>query len=166
MARRSLGVDGVSDFNALHSGKHNEEVQLYAFDILALDGDDLRPLPLSMRKAHLSRLLARRLDGIFISPFEQGEIGPDLFRKACEFGLEGLVSKRRDRPYRGGRSKDWVKVKNRSHPAMDKRAHSDEVGRGFRAKPAKDSDDPGRLPRGALATTSSSGQLAGSSSSL
>jgi hypothetical protein len=51
-------------------------------NILALDGDDLRPLPLSMRKAHLSRLLARWPDGIFISPFEQGEIGPDLFRKA------------------------------------------------------------------------------------
>jgi ATP-dependent DNA ligase len=63
-------------------------VQLYAFDILARDGDDLRTLPLSMRKAHLERLLARRPDGIFISPFEQGEIGPDLFRKACEFGLE------------------------------------------------------------------------------
>jgi len=72
-----LGVDGISDFNALHSGKHNNEVQLYAFDILAFDGDDLRPLPLSMRKAHLERLLARRPDGIFISPFEQGEIGPD-----------------------------------------------------------------------------------------
>ena len=45
-----LGVDGISDFNALHSGKNNDEVQLYAFDILALDGDDLRHLPLSMRK--------------------------------------------------------------------------------------------------------------------
>jgi bifunctional non-homologous end joining protein LigD len=56
-----------------------------------------------MREAHLSRLLARRPDGIFISPFEQGGIGPDLFRKACEFGLEGLVSKRKDRPYRAGR---------------------------------------------------------------
>jgi bifunctional non-homologous end joining protein LigD len=52
-----LGVDGISDFNALHSGKHNEEVQLYAFDVLALDGDDLPHLPLSMRKAHLARLL-------------------------------------------------------------------------------------------------------------
>src|SRR5215468_4863109 len=52
-----LGVDGISDFNALHSGKHNDEVQLYAFDILALNGDDLRTLPLSMRKAHLERLL-------------------------------------------------------------------------------------------------------------
>jgi bifunctional non-homologous end joining protein LigD len=40
-----LGVDGISDFNALHSGKHNDEVQLYAFDILALNSDDLRSLP-------------------------------------------------------------------------------------------------------------------------
>src|SRR6201994_2223775 len=46
-----LGVDGISDFNALHAGKSNDEVQLYAFDVLAIDGDDLRPLPLSMRKA-------------------------------------------------------------------------------------------------------------------
>jgi bifunctional non-homologous end joining protein LigD len=114
------GVDGYSDFNALHSGKYNDEAELLAFDILALDGDDLRGLPLSMRKANLQRLLARRPDGIFLSDFEQGEIGPDLFRKACEFGLEGLVSKRIDRPYRGGRSKDWIKVKNRQHHAFDR----------------------------------------------
>jgi ATP-dependent DNA ligase len=115
-----LGVDGISDFNALHSGKHNEEVQLYTFDILALNGDDLRSLPLSMREAHLERLLARRADGIFTISFEQGEIGPDLFRAACNIGLEGLVSKRRDRPYRGGRSKDWIKVKNRKHPSIER----------------------------------------------
>jgi len=113
-----LGVDGIPDFNALHSRKHDDEVQLYAFDVLALDGEDLRKLPLSMRKTNLARLLARRPDGIFVAPFERGEIGPDLFRKACEFGLEGLVSKRADRPYRAGRSPDWVKVKNRKHPAM------------------------------------------------
>jgi len=82
----------------LHFGKHNDEVQLYAFDILALDGDDLRGLPLSMRKTNLAQLLARRPDGIFVAPFEQGEIGPDLFRAACGMGLEGLVSKRRDLP--------------------------------------------------------------------
>jgi bifunctional non-homologous end joining protein LigD len=52
------GVDGVADFNALHSRKHDDEVQLYAFDILALDGDDLRRLPLSLRKTNLARLLA------------------------------------------------------------------------------------------------------------
>jgi bifunctional non-homologous end joining protein LigD len=115
-----LGVDGISDFNALHSRKHDEEVQLYAFDILALDGEDLRPLPLSLRKNNLARLLARRPDGIFVAPFEQGEIGPDLFPAACNMGLEGMVSKRRDRRYRGGRSPDWVKVKNRKHPAMER----------------------------------------------
>jgi ATP-dependent DNA ligase len=94
-----LGVDGIADFEALHSGKHNDDVQLYAFDMLAGDGDDLRRLPLSMRKTTLARLLARRTDGIFPAPFEQGEIGPGLFRAACNMGLEGLVSKRRDRPY-------------------------------------------------------------------
>src|SRR6202012_5342347 len=78
----------IVQLDALHSGRHNDEVQFYAFDMLAGDGEDLRKLPLSMRKANLQRLLARRPEGIFIAPFEQGEIGPDLFRKACEFGLE------------------------------------------------------------------------------
>jgi len=63
-----------------------------------------------MRKTNLDRLLARRPDGIFVALFEQGEIGPDLFRAACDMGLEGLVSKRRDRPYQAGRSKHWLKV--------------------------------------------------------
>jgi ATP-dependent DNA ligase len=45
-------------------------------------------------------------------------IGPELFRAACRMGLEGLVSKHRDRPYQVGRSKHWIKVKNRMHPAM------------------------------------------------
>ena len=69
---------------------------------------------------NLARLLARRPEGIFVSEFEQGEIGPDLFRQACKFGLEGLVSKRRESVYRGGRSPNWIKVKNRSHPALDR----------------------------------------------
>jgi bifunctional non-homologous end joining protein LigD len=115
-----LGVDGAPDFNALHSRKHDHEVQFYAFDVMALDGEDLRALPLSLRKTNLARLFARRPDGIFVAPFEQGEIGPDLFWAACNLGLEGLVSKRRDRPYRAGRSPDWVKVKNRNHPAMSR----------------------------------------------
>jgi ATP-dependent DNA ligase len=115
-----LGVDGISDFNGLHSRQYDDEVQLYAFDILALNGEDLRKLPLGLRKTNLARLLARRPEGIFVSDFEQGVIGPDLFRAACNMGLEGLVSKRRDRPYRAGRSPDWIKVKNRSHPALNR----------------------------------------------
>jgi ATP-dependent DNA ligase len=86
-----LGLDGIADFNALHSRWHDEDVQLYAFDTLALDGEDLRSLPLSMRKTGLSRLLTRQPDWIFVAPFEQGEIGPDLFRAACNMGLEGMV---------------------------------------------------------------------------
>jgi bifunctional non-homologous end joining protein LigD len=106
-----LGVDGVADFNALHSRKQDHEVQLYAFDIMAL----------SMRMTNLTRgYWRRRPDGIFVAPFEQGEIGPEPFRAACNMGLQGLVSKRRDRPYQAGRSKHWIKVKNRKHPGMSR----------------------------------------------
>lgn len=114
-----LGVDGVSDFDALYGGKHNNEVMLYAFDILALDGDDLRKLPLHLRKNNLARLLARRADGIHLAPFEQGEVGPDLFRAACDMMLEGLVSKRRDSLYRPGPSRHWIKNKNPASLAMN-----------------------------------------------
>jgi bifunctional non-homologous end joining protein LigD len=55
---------------------------------------------------------------MFVVSYETGEIGADLFRHACLMGLEGLVSKHRDRPYRGGRSP--YKVKIRRHPAMDR----------------------------------------------
>jgi bifunctional non-homologous end joining protein LigD len=82
--------------------------------------DDLRGLPLSMRKTNLARLLTGHPDGIFVAPFEQGEIGPDLFRAVCKMGLEGLVSKHRDRLYQAGRSKHWIKVKNRRHPAVSR----------------------------------------------
>jgi ATP-dependent DNA ligase len=113
-----LGVDGRPDFDGLHSRKYNEEVQFYAFDILVADGEDVRMLPLSMRKTNLARLFASRVDGIFLSDFEQGEIGPDLFRHVCLLGLEGLVSKHKDSPYRPGRSPHWLKMKNPQHPAM------------------------------------------------
>jgi bifunctional non-homologous end joining protein LigD len=132
---------------ARHSGKHNEQVQLCAFDVLAMNGDDLRPLALSMRKANLARLLARRPNGIFLSDFEQGEIGPDLFLAACRMGLEGLVSKRRDRPYQSGRSKHWIKMKNRKHPAMTRvvAARSPMAPPEFFFK----GDPPARTPPGA-----------------
>ena len=76
MARRCCSASTAGrDFNGLHSRKHDDEVTFYAFDMLVSDGDDLRKLPLSMRKTNLARLLARRVDGIFLSDFEQGEIG-------------------------------------------------------------------------------------------
>ena len=80
-----LGPDGVSDFAALD--KHHEQAQLYAFDMLAGDGEDHRQLTLSLRKADLDRLLSHQVDGIFMAHFKQGEIGPDLFRAPCRMGL-------------------------------------------------------------------------------
>jgi bifunctional non-homologous end joining protein LigD len=71
-----------------------------------------------LRKTNLARLLARRADGIHLAPFEQGEIGPDLFKAACDMMLEGLVSKHRNSRYRPGPSRDWIKVKNPKSPAM------------------------------------------------
>jgi len=64
----------------------------------------------------LARTPARRPDGVFIAPFEQGEIGSGLFRKAREFGLEGLVSKLRDSTYCADRSPNWV----RKHSSSDR----------------------------------------------
>ena len=63
-----LRCDGISDFDGMHSRQHDDEVQFYAFDVLSLDGDDLRKLPLTLRKSNLARLLARRSDGILLHP--------------------------------------------------------------------------------------------------
>ena len=111
-----LGLDGVSNFGALRSGRHNERAQFYAFGMLAGDGEDQRQLPLSLRKTNLARLLKRRIPGVFIAEYEEGEIGRDLFRVACTMGLEGMVSKHRDRAYTPGKCRHWVKTKNPAHP--------------------------------------------------
>lgn len=114
-----LDVRGISQFDWLHSGKYNDAAQLYAFDIVAMEGDDLRELPLFERKGRLAKILHRRPEGIFVAPFEQGEIGPQLFEAACRMELEGIVSKHRERRYRP-RTCDWIKVKNRQHPAYSR----------------------------------------------
>jgi bifunctional non-homologous end joining protein LigD len=78
-----LDKDGVSDFDALASRKHDKRAQFYAFDMLAGDSEDFRPQALLLRKANLARLLKRRVDGIFIAEYEQGDIGDALFRAVC-----------------------------------------------------------------------------------
>ena len=115
---------GETDFKHLSLNETSalpwRKAQFYAFDVLVSGGDDLRSQPLFLLKGALARLLKRRVDGITLNDFERGEIGPDLFKAACQLGLEGLVSKRRDRPYRAGRSPHWVKVKNPASPAMNR----------------------------------------------
>jgi bifunctional non-homologous end joining protein LigD len=112
-----LDQGGILDFDALASRQHDKRAQLYAFDKLAAKGKDLRPLPLSLRKTNLARLLSRPVNGIFIAECERGDIGDDLFRAACDTGLEGIVSKRLDRAY--GKWPHWIKIKNPAHPAYN-----------------------------------------------
>jgi bifunctional non-homologous end joining protein LigD len=115
-----LGVDEVSAFNALRSGKQNGEVQLCSFDILALDGEHLQALPLAMRKTNLER--AARPSRRAYSSTRSKSIGPELLHVACNMGLEGLVSKRSDRPYRGGRSLRWNQGEEPNAPRVQPRA--------------------------------------------
>ncbi|WP_145658279.1 hypothetical protein [Bradyrhizobium stylosanthis] len=67
-------------------------MQLHAFDLIAIGGEDLRQLPLEMRKTNLARLLRGRPEGMFIAPLESGATGPDLFRAASDLRLECIVS--------------------------------------------------------------------------
>jgi bifunctional non-homologous end joining protein LigD len=111
------GTDGVAVFDALHRRGTVREAMLYAFDLLELDGEDLRGLPLGDRKKRLARLLGKRRIGIVLSEHTD-EDGALIFRQACKLGLEGIVSKRLSAPYRSGPSRDWVKIKNPNSPAM------------------------------------------------
>ena len=87
------GPDGVAIFDALHRRGTVTEAMLYAFDLLELDGEDLRGLPLGDRKKRLARLLGGRRLGIVLSDHTD-EDGATIFRHACRMGLEGIVSKR------------------------------------------------------------------------
>jgi DNA ligase D-like protein (predicted ligase) len=103
--------DGITSFERLQQ-RHRKHVPvfLYLFDLARLGGEDLRPLPLRERKSRLRSGL-RFDDPIRFNPHRRGEHGEELFREACRKGLEGVIAKRADSPYRGGRSRDWLKLK-------------------------------------------------------
>jgi hypothetical protein len=84
---------------------------LFGFDLIELNGDDLRRDPLEVRKATLASVLAKTAPGIQLNEHIEAD-GPTVFAHACKMGLEGIVSKRRTSPYRSGRSPDWLKSKN------------------------------------------------------
>src|SRR5262249_15940778 len=105
---------GVSSFQALqNAGKPGSDARFvyYAFDLLYLDGYDLRRLPLSNRKEQLRELLVATDSPTLQYSDHIDENGATFLRESCQLGLEGIISKRRDRPYLAGRSGDWVKVK-------------------------------------------------------
>jgi bifunctional non-homologous end joining protein LigD len=82
--------DGVSDFEKVHGCSHDHQDFLYAFDLLHLDGVDLREAPLIERKAKLAKLTARAPDGIRYSEHLEGD-GATIFEHVCKLGLEGIV---------------------------------------------------------------------------
>ena len=109
------GDDGVSSFSLLQQdlkdGRHDRMV-LYAFDLLHLDSNDLKPQPLHARKQALARLLAKARKGGPLRVSESlTEPGPTLLKHACRMGLEGIVSKLADAAYHSGRGRDWIKTK-------------------------------------------------------
>jgi bifunctional non-homologous end joining protein LigD len=110
-------VAGVAVFEKLHSRAYDDKVFLYAFDLLELDGQDWRPRPLEERKAKLQKLLVKPPAGIQFSDHLDGD-GAAMFAHACKLGLEGIVSKHRELPYRSGPSKTWLKVKNHMAPGV------------------------------------------------
>jgi bifunctional non-homologous end joining protein LigD len=107
----ACGDDGIALFERIRYRRHDVSVFMWAFDILELNGDDLRREPLERRKATLARLLARAGHGVQLNEHLEAE-GPLVFEHACRMGLEGIVSKRKGSWYSSGRSRDWLKAKN------------------------------------------------------
>ena len=105
---------------AVFGRKGSPDVFLYAFDVLELDGRDLRAQSWDARRALLTQLLDRCQDGLRLSEHVEDTDGAVVFRQACVMGLEGIVDKRCDSRYRSGRSREWIKVKNRAHPAFER----------------------------------------------
>ena len=118
------GPDGKSDCDAMRacfSRNGAPEVFLYAFDLLELDGRDLRNEPWARRRALPVRLLADADAGIRLNEHIEDVEDVDgavVFRQACVMGLEGIVAKRLDSRYRSGRCREWIKIKNPAHPAI------------------------------------------------
>ena len=111
-----LDHKGVPQFDTLHSRTADQQAVACAFDLLMRDNDDVRKQPLIERKAALGKLLIRSRGGIQYVEHAEGH-GDKMFAAVCDLGLEGIVSKKLDAPYRSGPSKSWIKVKNPKAPA-------------------------------------------------
>jgi ATP-dependent DNA ligase len=129
----ACGDDGIACFDRICYREYDETVFLYAFDLIELDGDDLRREPFVVRKATLasliglpmlSGLLGKAGPGLRFNEHIEAD-GPSVFQHACKLGLEGIVSKRKDARYISGRSLHWIKSKNPNAPAVKREAEID-----------------------------------------
>ena len=109
--------DGLAVFDLIRRQRHGGAAVLCAFDLIELEGDDLRRAPIEHRKQKLSRLVRTPHPGIVLNEHYDGD-GEIVFKHACKLGCEGIVSKRLGSSYRSGRSPHWLKVKNPKAPAV------------------------------------------------
>jgi bifunctional non-homologous end joining protein LigD len=116
--------NGLAVFELIRRHGALASAVLCAFDLLELDGRDLRREPIEKRKALLAKLLKEPQTSIVLNEVYE-EDGAIVFREACKLGCEGIVSKRLGSMYRRGRSPHWVKVKNPKAPAVKREAEED-----------------------------------------
>jgi ATP-dependent DNA ligase len=119
---------GVASFNLLLHRKRDDHVFLYAFDLIELDGEDLRREPLEQRKVDLRRLLSDAEPGLLFNEWIDGgdfDAATVFEHGAVPLGLEGIVSKRKDSRYVSGRSPYWLKMKNPESAAARREAEED-----------------------------------------
>jgi len=108
---------GLAVFDLLRQHRHGPSAVLCAFDLLELDGRDLRTLPIEHRKRTLAKTVRGPHPGIVLNEHYEGD-GETVFKHACKLGCEGIVSKRLGSSYRSGRCSSWIKVKNPAAPAV------------------------------------------------
>ena len=101
---------GLARFDVLRRRRNEVDAFLYAFDLLELDGTDLRREPIETRKATLASVLRKSRPGLRLNEHPEHTEGVVVFQHACQLGCEGIVSKRLGSTYRSGRSPDWLKL--------------------------------------------------------
>ena len=115
---------GLAVFDLIRGYCHDAAAVLCAFDLLELDGEDLRRTPIEERKGTLAKLLRHPHAGIAYNQHYDAD-GATIYKQACALGCEGIVSKRLGSSYRSGRADCWVKVKNPAAPAVRREAEED-----------------------------------------
>jgi bifunctional non-homologous end joining protein LigD len=115
----------MTSFQLLRQQRNEPQAFLYAFDLLELNGTDLRREPIEVRKATLASILRKSRPGVRLNEHLEHPDGLTVFQHACKMGLEGIVSKRLGSRYRSGRSPEWLKFKNPEAPAVRREAEED-----------------------------------------
>jgi bifunctional non-homologous end joining protein LigD len=116
--------NGLAVFELIRRARHGDRAVLCVFDLIELDGQDLRRLPIEQRKSKLAKLVRGPHPGIVLNEHYEGD-GDIVFQHACKLGCEGIVSKRLGSLYRSGRSPHWLKIKNSKAPAVIREAEED-----------------------------------------